>query len=184
MTPRAIVLAVMCAAVGLYGQTPGSVTNALPTAIRAELTAAFPGWQVAAFPAKLDRVWRRAFPDAIPNVLRGDYDGDGRLDVAVLIEYISGASSPQPKRVTRAFVFLHRVSGFRMLALTGEVEFNANDGLHLWPIARGEKGRDLNTPDVEFAYEHDAVAVLYANRGPCTSFIYRGGEFRSLWTCD
>ena len=162
-----------------HGQSPAS----LPAGIRAELTAAFPGWRIAAANASIDLEWRRAFPEGTPNVLRGDYDGDGTLDYAVLVEYTRGGPPAQPQRVNRAVAFLRRASGFRMFALTDPVEFNANDGLHLWPVAKGKTSTDLDT-DKEFTYERDAVSVLFDSKGPCTSFIYRNGAFRSIWTCD
>ena len=133
--------------------------------------------------AEIELTWRRAFPDATPNVLRGDYDGDGHLDYAVLIEYMAAKHPHKAQRVNRALALLQRSRAFRMIALTDAVEFNANDGPHLWPVAKGEKSWDFDR-EVEFTYERDAVAVLVDSKGPCTSFIYRKGAFRSIWTCD
>jgi hypothetical protein len=133
VSPQAILVAVtwaVAAAVQPHGQSPA----ALPADIQGELAAAFPGWRIADLNPSIDLEWRRAFPEGTPNVLRGDYDGDGRLDYAVLVEYTRGEPPAQPQQVNRAVAFLRRASGLRMFTLTDAVEFNANDGLHLWPV--------------------------------------------------
>jgi len=155
----------------------------LPELVSTALTAQYPGWRLAEMTTEIAESWRTAYPGRPPNILQADDDGNGLSDYAVLIDYSTQAAGGRPRRFNRALVFLRTATGFRPTPLTQAVEFYEHDGLHLWPVLKGAKGWDLIT-EREFTYERDAIAVLFDSKGPCTTFVYRGGKFVSIWTCD
>ena len=76
---------VVCAALALAGSV-GAQTSSLPPEVRSTLDRMHPGWRIA----EVSRAVRAAVGQrlgSVPNVIGGDFDGNGSQDVAVLIEY-------------------------------------------------------------------------------------------------
>jgi hypothetical protein len=165
--------------------SPAEPTRAadLPRAITLRLDAEYPGWQIASMSEESAGYWRQEYPDKPANVLRGDFDGNGLRDYAVLIAYPDATADGHPLQFRRALVFLRTRTGFRSVLLTESILVVPREELHFWPVPKGAKGEDLNT-NRAFIYERDAIAVLLDHGGPCTTFIYRAGKFVSIWTCD
>jgi hypothetical protein len=155
----------------------------LPLAIRQALDASHPGWRIAPMTTDIAASWRRTHPNASPNVLQADYDGDGHTDYSVLIHHAGRADDGRPIVSGTALAFLRRGSSYQSTIVTGPFEIVPGEGVHLWPIGKGADGWNYEESRA-FVFERDAIAVELDNRGPCFDFVYRDGAFVSIWSCD
>jgi hypothetical protein len=169
--------ALACLAVLFTTQTGKveSLRPALAPEIVKQLDRGYPGWRIA--PLREDDA-RELPPSREANVARADFDGDGSVDVAVLIDYPVAPRASQGRRFMRAIVFLRRA---RAVSLTDPQPWAAGDNVNLSLIEKGTEGYDMNT-DRTFKFERDAILLI--REGACTSFVFRSGRFEGLWTCD
>jgi hypothetical protein len=125
--------------------------------------------------------FRERFPGARPHLIRGDFDGDGRADYAVLIEHSnfdrSGASF---SHVVEKLAFLKRGAQYKLFALEGPAP--ANSELYLTLARKGEESRDFHT-EKKFKYPNDSITVSYFEKAGGT-YIYRNGRFRYVVQSD
>ena len=153
-------------------------TPELPRPIKVLLDRNFPGWQ---FPAVSDddcqsvKSW--GGKDAFPQLIHGDFDGDGRLDHAVLIE--EGSETDGRGLVGRPDVyivaFLARRNEYRMLIVTHE------GGGSLQLMRKGDRDYDYDTQR-EFTYSNDTIFSGVGMGG--SSYLYENGKFRAVITSD
>lgn len=153
-------------------------TPELPRPIKILLDRNFPGWQ---FPAVSDddcqsvKSW--GGKDAFAQLIHGDFDGDGRLDQAVLIE--EGSDTDDRGLVYRPDVyivaFLARRNEYRMRIVTYE------GGGSLQLMRKGEGDYDYEEQR-EFTYQRDAIFSGMGMGG--TSYLYENGKFRAVITSD
>ena len=101
------------------------------------------------------------------SVASGDYDSDGKVDQAVLLE-------SKPAGRTIVLVFMSSVSGGPVVAGDGSE--------HLSTITRGTRGHNFET-EKDFTYEADA---LYTGDYHCCgySFLWQKGKFIRITTGD
>src|SRR5215213_1653338 len=59
----------------------------LPIAVRIRLDKRFPGWRFANVGDEIRRALKEYAPGAQPEFARGDFDGNGKVDFALLIEH-------------------------------------------------------------------------------------------------
>jgi|KBSSwiStaDraftv2_1062776.scaffolds.fasta_scaffold762437_2 hypothetical protein len=99
------------------------------------------------------------------SVASGDYDSDGKVDQAVLLESAGR---------TIVLVFMSSVSGGPVVAGDGSE--------HLSTITRGSRGHDFDT-EKDFTYETDA---LYTGDYHCcgASLVWRNGKFFRFTSSD
>jgi hypothetical protein len=73
--------------------TPQEAARAvvLPAAVRSMLDSKYPGWQPSHVGADVQAFVRERSPVASANMITGDFDGNGRPDYAILLEYPSGS---------------------------------------------------------------------------------------------
>jgi hypothetical protein len=146
----------------------------IPDDVARLLSAAYPGW-------RLSEVDRERHPEGnITNVFRGDFDGDGLRDYALLIDYHTQPHGATSIRFKRAVVVLRHRGGAQLTPLTDPIKFEVAPRLHLAAVPKGTRGMDLNDYR-RFVYERDAIMLASE---ACRTFIYRGGKFVSIWTCD
>jgi len=153
-------------------------TPKLPRPIKVLLDKKFPGWQ---FPAVSDddcqdvKTW--GGKDAFAQLIQGDFDDDGRLDYAVLIELESGTD--ERGLVSRPAVyiiaFLARRNEYRMRIVTHE------GGGCLQLMRKGEGDYDYHAQR-EFTYSHDTISSGEGMGG--SSYLYEHGKFRAIITSD
>ena len=89
-----------------------------------------------------------------PNLVPGDFNGDGQVDAAVLIECHGSA---------QLVAFLSNGAGFSKHVLEKPQPYDAREFLHL---IRGE-------------YEHDAIGVEYEAIGG-HAWVFRDGRWQSV----
>jgi len=129
-------------------------TIAPPEAVTKELAAICKGWQLAPVIPEIAAEIRSRTPTWPPNLLPGDFNGDGQVDVTVLIE-CNGSS--------QLIVFMGKGEGFSTEILEKPQPYDARQFLHL---IRGE-------------YEHDAIGVEYEAIGG-HAWVYRDNRWQSV----
>jgi hypothetical protein len=153
-------------------------TPQLPRPIKVLLDRNFPGWQ---FPMVSDddcqsvKSW--GGKDAFAQLIQGDFDGDGRLDYAVLIEEGSETDDRGPTSRPDVYIvaFLARRNQYRMRIVTHE------GGGCLQLMRKGEGDYDYDAQR-EFTYSHDTIFSGWGMGG--SSYLYEHGKFRAIITSD
>jgi hypothetical protein len=125
-----------------------------PEAVRGELDAICKGWQLAPVIPEIAGEIRTRTPAWPPNLLPGDFNGDGQVDVAVLIEC---------KGRSQLLAFLSTGSGFSKEVLEPPQPYDARQFLHL----------------IRKEYEHDAIGVEYEAIGG-HAWVYRNNRWQSV----
>ena len=125
-----------------------------PDAVRAELDAICKAWQLAPVTPEIAEEIKTRTPTWPPNLLPGDFNGDGKIDVAALIE-CDGSS--------QLVAFLSTGSGFSKQVLEKPQPYDAREFLHL----------------VRKEYEHDAIGVEYEAVGG-HAWVFRDNRWQSL----
>ena len=125
-----------------------------PDAVRNDLDAMCKGWQLAPVTPEIAAEIKTRTPTWPPNLLPGDFNGDGKVDVAVLIE-CDGSS--------QLVAFLSSGSGFSKQVLEKPQPYDAREFLHL----------------IRKEYEHDAIGVEYEAIGG-HAWVFRNNRWESL----
>ena len=125
-----------------------------PESVRKELDSACAGWQLAPVTPEIAAEIKTRTPSWPPNLLPGDFDGDGQTDVAVLIECNGSA---------QLVAFLSNASGFSKQVLEKPQPYDPREFLHL----------------IRKEYEHDAVGVEYEAIGG-HAWLFRDGRWQSV----
>lgn len=163
------------------GAAGGAETVQVPRAVRSALDERFPGWRFSQADEEVRRFFGERLPGARPDLIRGDFDGDGRTDYAVLVEH--GNFDRRGKtfdRVVERLAFLKRGSGYRLFVL--ERNSPADSELYLTLARKGEEGRDFHTGR-KFRYPNDSIRVSNFGKSGGT-YVYRGGRFRYVYESD
>jgi hypothetical protein len=155
----------------------------LPAAIKVSLDRRYPGWSfptVSQDVTQLFGSWPR-LAGAMPHLIKGDFDGDGKADYAVLIVHgkVFNSAGVAFERGEKLIAFLRTHRGYRLYLL--------DDGGYMSDIylaldRKGEKGYDYAT-NRTFIYRHDAIDFGVFEKGG-ESFIYRKGRFHRIITSD
>jgi len=125
-----------------------------PEAVRKELDSVCAGWQLAPVLPEIAEEIRTRTPTWPPNLLPGDFNGDGQVDVAVLIECRGSA---------QLVAFLSSGSGFSKQVLEKPQAYDPREFLHL----------------IRKEYEHDAIGVEYEAIGG-HAWVFRDGRWQSV----
>ncbi|HEX8720304.1 MAG TPA: hypothetical protein VF736_06665 [Pyrinomonadaceae bacterium] len=159
----------------------GTETGQLPRAVRAALDARFPGWRFAEVSGEVRQFFAERFPGARPDLVAGDFDGDGRTDYALLVEHGNFDRRGQGfDRVVERLAFLRRGPGYRLFAL--ERSSPADPDLYLTLARKGEASREFHTGK-RFRYPHDSISVSNFGKAGGT-YVYRRGRFRYVYESD
>lgn len=125
-----------------------------PDAVRADLDTVCPGWQLAPVIPEIAAEIRTRTPTWPPNLLPGDFNGDGQIDVAVLIECKGSA---------QLLAFLSNGPGFSKHVLEKPQPYDSRQFLHL----------------IRKEYEHDAIGVEYEAIGG-HAWVFRDNRWQSV----
>jgi len=125
-----------------------------PDAVRKDLDSICKSWQLAPVTPEIAAEIKTRTPTWPPNLLPGDFNGDGKTDVAVLIE-CDGNSE--------LVAFLSSGSGFSKQVLEKPQPYDAREFLHL----------------VRKEYEHDAIGVEYEAIGG-HAWVFRDNRWQSI----
>ena len=150
----------------------------LPDSLRSALDRRFPGWHYLKIDDEITSFLRESVsPFARPDLISGDFDGNGFADYAALIEHKKSKvkiRSPEESPVSLV-VFLRTAAGFKMHVIDP-------DGAYLGLMKQGEWDYDYETQS-HFTYPHDAIFTgIWEKAG--SSYIYEKGRFREIITSD
>ena len=150
----------------------------LPASMKSILDRRFPGWSYLPVDDEIRKFLKEYFSEFVrPDLIAGDFDGNGRTDYAVLIE----ENTRSPKRAgiemrkARLVVFLTKGAGFQIKLLDPE-------GAYLVLMKQGDWDYSYET-DQYFTYQNDAIFAGIFEKGG-TSYVYQKGRFRSIITSD
>ena len=127
---------------------------AVPDVVRKELDTICAGWQLAPVMAEIADEIKTRTPAWPPNLLPGDFNGDGEIDVAVLLEC---------KGSVQLLAFVSRGRGFSKEVLEPPEPVDPRQFLHL----------------IRREYGHDAIGVEYDAVGG-HAWVFRDGKWRSV----
>ncbi len=178
---KAVAIISLCLSLLPTAAARGVQSGRLPEAINSTLNRKFPGWRFSEVSGVVGQFFAERFPRARPNLIGGDFDGDGQTDYAVLIEHANfNKSGKSFTHVVELLAFLRRGARYKLHILEGSAP--ANPELYLTLARKGEEGRDFRTGRV-FRYPNDSISVSYFEKAGGT-YIYRGGRFRYVIESD
>jgi hypothetical protein len=161
------------------GPLPCEPAPELPSAIKSALDSRFPGWQ---FPAVSEDICKflkdYVARDARPELISGDFDGNGRRDYAALVQHGTVTNSEGMPIGHNVYViaFLKKGSRFKMYIADPE------GGEYLVLMRKGKRDYDYET-NRYFTYANDGIfAGIFEKAGE--SYIYENGRFRAIITSD
>ena len=125
-----------------------------PEAVTRELDALCSGWQLAPVIPEIAEEIKTRTPSWPPNLLPGDFNGDGQVDVAVLVEC---------KGTSQLIAFLSKGEGFSKEVLEKPQPYDAREFLHL----------------IRHEYEHDAIGVEFEAIGG-HAWVFRDNHWQSV----
>jgi hypothetical protein len=125
-----------------------------PGPVRQDLDASCPGWRIAPVTPEIEAEIHERTPSWPANLLPGDFNGDRKTDVAVLVDC---------KGTVQLHAFLSSDSGFSKHLLEKPQPLDPRQFLHL---IRGE-------------YEHDAIGVEFEAIGG-HAWVFRDGRWQSV----
>lgn len=150
----------------------------LPPKMKVALDRRFPGWKYLEVEEEITKFLRQEISRfARPDLISGDFNGDGRADYAALIEQNSSTRKRSEAEARRSYlvVFLKQRRGFQVHVLDPE-------GAYLCLMKRGQWDYDYEKQSF-FTYQTDAIFAGIFEKGG-TSHIYRKGKFRAIVTSD
>ena len=137
----------------------------LPNDCKKILNKSFPRWKFAQVSKEVSQHHRENKSPFEPNLVRGDWNGDGKIDYAALIEH---------RKTTRTIAFIRLQTKYK--------HFNLEGGDYIQVFKKGEKDYSY-TSDKDFIYKNDSIFV---GTGECcgSSYIWRKGRFVGIVTSD
>lgn len=156
-----------------------SAPRELPAAVRAQLTASYPGWRFARILPALRNELESDGPRRSVEWVTADFDGDRRQDYAVQIVRAGSADSAQ---LVVAFLGRERGRYEMSVAHTGSEHL----GQILTTEKRGERVRNydaVETADSMFVLTNDAVVILI-NEGAAITCVYEKRNWRCVQSAD
>ena len=127
---------------------------AVPDLVRATLDAACPSWRLAAVLPEISDEIRNRTPSWPPNLIPGDFDANGQVDVAVLVECGDNVE---------LLAFLASGSRFDKHVIEPSQAIDPRQFVHL----------------IQKEYGSDAIGVEYLGIGG-HAWVFRDGVWRSI----
>jgi hypothetical protein len=153
----------------------------LPPDVTLILDTKYPGWRFSQVNDDVRQFFKERFPNAYPNLVKGDFDGNGKTDYAVLIEHTNFDKTGKSfTHVVETLAFLRKGDGYRLYVL--EESKPADLELYLNLARRGEEGSDFQT-EKKYRYANDSISVSYFEKAGGT-YIYDRGKFRYVLESD
>ncbi len=163
----------------LCGAQEPSAAVALPQSAQAILDKKYPGWKFVPVGDEIRQFFKQDLPDARPDLIAGDFDGNGQTDYAVLIEHgiIAGANGTPIGHRAHLLAFLQWKPGFKLYVVDDE-----GGGDYLTLARKGTQGYDYETQQ-NFIYQHDTISTgIFEKAG--SSYLFEHGRFRAIITSD
>lgn len=165
--------------------TPGvrppraSQEHELPTTIRLKLDEKFPGWRFAPISDEIRQATKEYLsPDSQLDLIKGDFDGNGESDYALLIEHGDRFDGDGNFAGRNVFIvaFLKKGDEYKFYPVDSEA------GDYLMLRKKGEGSYDFDTQR-QFTFANDAIDSVIFEKA-ATSYVYENGKFRAIITGD
>jgi|SRR6185295_5816426 len=151
-------------------------SDRLPSSVRLELNRRFPRWKFAEVSPEVRQFFETDMIGKSPNLIDGDFDGNGKRDYAVLITHGKARYGKLTWPRSLLIVFLRKSSGYRMHVI------KEPNGEYLCLARKGEK--DFNYDEQkEITYANDAILTGILEKGG-SSYVFEKGRFRSFVSSD
>lgn len=154
-------------------------TFEFPEVVKSELDKRFPGWKFQKEREDILKYLKESVsPDARPEFIKGDFDGNGEQDYAVLFEQgkVQNEQGNDIGADIHLVAFLQKKNKFEVR----EIEDGYGDFLML--EEKGSSGYNYET-DKNFTFKNDAVfSGIFEKAG--VSYIYENDKFREIVTSD
>jgi hypothetical protein len=151
----------------------------LPPQARDALYLKFPDWRYADISDEVRQALKQdGAANTRPDLISGDFDGDGRADYAALI-FHGTTRVDQDQVVGPDFclvIFMAQDQGYQLHVIEDP------GGEYLDLAHRGDRRYNYETQK-EFTLEHDAIDAIIFEKG-ATSYVYANGGFRAIITGD
>jgi hypothetical protein len=129
----------------------------------------------------VNRFFKERWPDARPNLISGDFDGNGQTDYAMLIEHRNFDKTGKDfTHLVEQLAFLKKGTSYKLYVL--DQNTSATLELYLTLARKGEVGRAFSTQR-KFRYPNDSISLSYFEKAGGT-YIYRRGRFRYVTESD
>ncbi len=143
------------------------------------LYARFPDWRLTTISDDVRQSLTQYEPPNLqPNLISGDFDGDGAADYALLITH--GVTHVENNEIvnpaSNLTIFLARPHGYKMFTINEPI------GDYIALIHKGDKGYDYER-QAEFIFTNDAIDAVTFEKA-ATSFVYEHGHFRAIISGD
>jgi hypothetical protein len=159
----------------------GKISDQLPGQIRSTLNKRFPGWRFSEVSDDVQRFFKDRWPDARPNLISGDFDGNGQTDYAMLIEHTNFVKTGKSfTHVVEQLAFLKKGTSYKLYIL--DKNTSATLELYITLAGKGEECREFSTQR-KFTYPNDSISLSYFEKAGGT-YIYRGGRFKYVIESD
>lgn len=137
----------------------------LPNECRKILDRNFRGWKLLKVSKEISEYHKKARHPFDPNFIKGDWNGDGKTDYAVLIKV---------KNQNKTIAFVRSRRSFKYYSLEG--------GDYIQVFKKGMKDYNYDAQK-DFAYKNDSIFV---GAGDCcgSSYIWQKGKFVGIVTSD
>jgi len=151
----------------------------LPPQARDALYLKFPDWRYADISDEVRQALKQdGAANTRPDLISGDFDGDGRADYAALIFH--GTTRVEQDQVVgpnfSLVIFMARDQTYELHIIEDP------GGEYLELIHKGDGSYDYEAQK-EFTFEHDAIDAIIFEKG-ATSYVYENGGFRAIITGD
>lgn len=171
----ALLLGMLCYQSALRAQ---NYSEKLPSSTRFMLNKRFPGWKFAEVSAEVRQFFEKEMKGASPTLVSGDFDGNGRLDYAALIQH-GKIFDERGKAIGPRYylvAFLRRGARYRMHVIKDP------EGEYLCLAEKGTQDYDYEAQK-EITYANDAIMTgIFEKAG--TSYVYKNGRFFSFLSSD
>ncbi len=146
----------------------------LPVECKQLLDKNYSGWKMATVSKGVsDYFLKEKIADA-PNLVKGDWNGDGSSDYAVLIEYGSQKVDGKSMPMSWTIAFIKNATGYSSYKLQG--------GDYIQTVKKGKRDFDHDKKK-SFTYKTDAIlSAIWEKSG--TSYVWEKGKFKSIITSD
>ena len=140
----------------------------LPQDCKRILVKRFQSWRIAKIESSIIDYFKRDRSFEQPDLIRGDWNGDGKTDYAVLLE---NEKDPN-KKITIALIKSR--SSYSAYILDG---YDC-----IMSMKKGDKDYNFETRKT-FRYKRDAIFTYHWEKGG-DSFVFEKGKFRAILTSD
>ena len=171
----ALLLCMLCYEPASWAQ---NYSEKLPSSVRLMLNGRFPGWKFVEVSPEVRKFFEQEMKGASPALIRGDYDGNGRLDYAALIQHGKFLNEQGKALGPRYYLvaFLRRGTGYRMYVIKDP------DGEYLCLAKKGTRAYNYEAQK-EITYANDAIMTGIFEKGG-SSYVYKNGRFLSFVSSD